>query len=264
MRILPFAPLALPMPAHALHFVIVSVNGGVPDPLWPPPTFSRDDHRIWRCQMKQIRKTVFVLMAAGGGVAGLGVGAAIAGGQTGAEQAAQVGGAKSGPCTVHYSGMYDWGRIDVATLDPFGPTDLPTTTLQLQVTCTEPTLFALKLEDGYAGSAAPGLSNFFAMAPYDGESPGGYRLRVVSPLADGNGSQVFVYEGGEWKPHSWFLEPGTIIRFSNGTNPDWSHHPISTLTVNLEAPGLTRFRSELPAEGVIHFHGTVKVSLEYL
>lgn len=207
--------------------------------------------------MDKIRAVAFVLFATGlcSGVVPAGSYAA---------QAEHGGKGRSGICTVDYSGSYDWGDVDVSGFHSISPNylgDAPA--VRLHVKCAEPTVFALRFSSDY--SAPGGMPHFFGMAPHNDGSPGGYRLFVVGePSADGKQTAIVRREDGRWLGYSNLdgVRPEMVIGFiTNGKSP----HAIEEVTVDLKASGQGSPSNELPPNnGHIHFHGTVKVTLEYL
>ena len=152
-------------------------------------------------------------------------------------------------CTPGFTGssVVDYGKILVKDLNPTVPTELNDRALQLNVTCGEPTLMALKVIDNRPYLDLVDYTYFGMALTPAGEKPGYFYLDIDQTLVDGVSAQsIYSIDGGTtWKATSeiyrddlWSVssttDHTTPIRVNNATldmRIKTTIHPTDSLTL---------------------------------
>jgi len=135
------------------------------------------------------------------------------------------------------NGVVDYGKISAKDLNLTTITELPRTTLQLQINCEGKTLYAFNGTDNRAGSA-PYAFMYGLGQINDAQKLGGYSLLLnsavgdnvaITPLQshDNGASWMEMYEDSS-------IGPMDLAGFGDRTTGVWLPIPIQQLTTNLE------------------------------
>ncbi|UII72538.1 DUF1120 domain-containing protein [Pseudomonas sp. HN11] len=165
-------------------------------------------------------------------------------------------------CTPSLSqgGAVDYGKIAATDLNVDNPTELPTVTLQLNVNCDAPTLFALHTQDNRQGSSNYVHPRNYGLGLINGDQKlGSYQIDVFNPVADTTVSPLFSADkGATWisNPTGTYFEPGAWVAFGDPSSGA-PFMPKALLSVTADLPitasiaptsGLTLIE-EVPLDG---------------
>ncbi|UII72531.1 DUF1120 domain-containing protein [Pseudomonas sp. HN11] len=161
-------------------------------------------------------------------------------------------------------GVYDLGKIAARDLNVDQPTQLPTHTLQLSITCDAPTLLALEPRDNRLGSGGEVGSVRFGLGLINESIPLGYmRLNLNSIVADG----VSMYPIGSSGPSTWaptsVLSHYFLSAFSLTPNPTVPA-PVQQVTAGVLITPTIAPSETLPLTEAVPIDGSVTLSMHYL
>lgn len=168
------------------------------------------------------------------------------------------------------NGLVDHGKISAQDLPDFGYKVLPKATLQLEVTCSAPTMMAIKITDNRAGTAIPSysgdeeVSHFGLGLASGGKKIGWYYLLMVNATADGKSAALIES-----------IDKKTWLDASDNTawQPDWmrtarssSGTPLALTSLTAEVVVNTTIVSKraLPIAEEIQIDGSSTLTVEYL
>lgn len=138
------------------------------------------------------------------------------------------------------NGVVDYGKISAKDLNLTTYTDLPKTTLQLQITCEGKTLYAVKGTDNRAGSAPYAFQ--YGLGLINGNQKlGGYSLMLNSAVADDVAITALqsADNGATWMDmlEDSNIGPTYLAAFGDRSTGVWLPIPIQQLITNLEVNG---------------------------
>jgi hypothetical protein len=170
----------------------------------------------------------------------------------------------------------DLGTVPRGSLRPDAATVLPRRTVQLQLSCSGPTLLAVKLLDNRAGAdagwatAVPGPARF-ALAPREGGVAGIYTLSFGAVIMDGQTMQVLRGTGERASSWGGHAEGAPLQRF-DAQSAVYSFappgHEVPAAVDNLSAPLHVEVQlaptSALEAGEEVLLDGAVTLEVVYL
>ena len=165
--------------------------------------------------------------------------------------------------TLSNGGAIDYGKILVKDLNPDKHTLLPRNTLQLNVQCEGPTLFALATLDNRGGTAVIPNHHGLGTTPND-ENLGSVALTVSNPVADTLPVLTIVsLDGGA----NWF--PGTQLNHISWLAIASLDNPARPIAVKTFDTDITFFTRIARADGLTltdeaPIDGHVTLTLRYL
>ncbi|MGY2412022.1 DUF1120 domain-containing protein [Pseudomonas pergaminensis] len=168
-------------------------------------------------------------------------------------------------CTPSLSngGVYDLGKIAAKELNSDQPTRLPTSSLQLAITCEAVTLLALKPRDNRLGSSYSTYPDTFGLGLAANNAKLGYlQLTLDTVVGDG----VDMKPIGSTNPSSWtpsrILSPRFLTAFS--LNEEHIPAPLQQLNANLQIAPILAPANTLPLTEEVPFEASVTLSIKYL
>ncbi|MGY2289392.1 DUF1120 domain-containing protein [Pseudomonas sp. SDO528_S397] len=166
-------------------------------------------------------------------------------------------------------GVVDYGKLAASDLLPDTSTWLAPSVLQLAVSCTAPTLFALRGRDNRPGTAHKDDGYGYGLGLINGDQKlGTYLLTVRNPLADSMPVQPLMsLDGGA----SWWLVPdGTwlvahqLAAFGNRATGTPAPIPLQALTTELHIEPSIAPANSLTLTGQVTLDGSATVDVIYL
>ncbi|KTB68981.1 DUF1120 domain-containing protein [Pseudomonas sp. MAFF 301514] len=160
-------------------------------------------------------------------------------------------------------GVYDLGKIAAKDLNIDRPTPLPTSSLQLAITCEARTLLALQPRDNRLGSSYHDSPNTFGLGQAGNNAKLGYLLLTLEAvLADG----VAMTPIGSTESSSWsrtdILSHQFLTAFAQDTSV--TPAPVQQLTAQLQIVPALAPANTLPLSEEVPFEGSVTLTIKYL
>ncbi|WP_294738064.1 DUF1120 domain-containing protein [uncultured Pseudomonas sp.] len=165
------------------------------------------------------------------------------------------------------NGVVDYGKISAKDLNLTTYTELPKTTLQLQITCDGKTLYAVKGTDNRVGSSP--YTFIYGLGLINGNQKlGGYGLRLNSATADSvattplqsqdNGTTwMSLYEDSD-------IGPTDLAAFGDRSTGVWLPIPIQQLITNLEVNAFIVRADSLDLSDEHPIDGSATFEVKYL
>lgn len=167
-------------------------------------------------------------------------------------------------------GVVDHGKIAFKDLNR-GETKLPAVTLSLAVSCTAPTLFAIKSIDNRAGSSSEesGTTSGFGVGFVNGSiKVGYYHLKMNNSMADGTAQAIIEsVDGQKWfdaPDNTQMWQPLWMRSVKRASGSDIAPMPVQDMTTDLVVETRIARSIDLPADQEIPIDGSATLDVVYL
>lgn len=165
------------------------------------------------------------------------------------------------------NGVVDYGKISAKDLNLTTDTDLPRTTLQLQIACEGKTLYTVKGTDNRAGSAP--YPFLYGLGQINGtQKLGGYGVLLHDAVADGVATTPLqsTDNGTTWMDmlEDSNIGPLHLAGFGDRSTGIWLPIPIQQLTTNLEVNAYIARADSLDLSDEHLIDGSATFEVKYL
>lgn len=165
------------------------------------------------------------------------------------------------------NGVVDYGKISAKDLNLTTYTELPRTTLQLQITCEGKTLYTVKGTDNRANSAPYPV--LYGLGLINGSQKlGAYGVLLNSAVADGVATTPLQSNdnGATWMDmlDDSSIGPTTLAGFGDRSTGVWLPIPIQQLTTNLEVNAFIVRADSLDLSDEHPIDGSATFEVKYL
>ncbi|MBD8090247.1 DUF1120 domain-containing protein [Pseudomonas fluorescens] len=171
--------------------------------------------------------------------------------------------------TLSQGGVADYGKLAARDLQENQPTPLPSTTLQLNVSCEAATLFAFNGVDNRPGSSTSIDGSAYGLGFInDTQRLGSFMIILTNYLADSLPVTKLVSRnnGASWMENSedaiWL--PGWLAAFGNNSSGTWAPIAITTLNSDLRIHPYIAPSSDLTLTQEQLIDGSATLELRYL